>query len=317
MVMTRTGKLKQKVVTKSKTDTSVGLDASREKGQVQHGPTMNELRATIAEEVVRAFNLSMPTIFEHVKEITHKVIEDKVVIKKDEEQVKENTREDGVVVEKEDFSDCMPEFNGLCDPIAALRWIHEIENIFKAIKCADEEKVVYAIAKLRSEALSWWDRVKDTSVPTAWNQFKEMFKDKFCPIRMVMQLEEELLTFKQGSKTVQEYTARFVEMAKYAEHQVATEGRKMERFIRGLRTDIREIVSTKNLSTFQEAVEAAQEVEKEIGKHLEDRNTYSIKRIREGSESRMCTKCGKMHEEGDCRYGSMGRHKRGKHGHLA
>nr|GEZ25574.1 hypothetical protein [Tanacetum cinerariifolium] len=316
MVMTRNGKLKQKVVTKSKTDTSVGLDASQESGQVQHGPTMNELRATIAEEVVRAINLSMPTIFEHVKKITHKVIEDNDMIKKDEVQVKENTREDGVVVEKEDFSDCMPEFNGLCDPIAALRWIYEIENIFKAIKCADEEKVVHAIAKLRSEALSWWNMVKDVSAITAWNQFKELFKDKFCPIRMVMQLEEELLTFKQGSQTVQEYTARFVEMAKYAEHQVATEGRKMERFIRGLRTNIREIVSTKNLTTFQEAVGAAQVVEKEIGKHIEDRNNYSIKRIREGSESRTCTKCGKMHE-GDCRYGSMGRHKRGKYGHLA
>ncbi|PWA76878.1 zinc finger, CCHC-type, Retrotransposon gag domain protein [Artemisia annua] len=211
----------------------------------------------------------------------------------------------------------MPEFNGLCDPIAALRWIHEMENIFKAIKCADEEKVVYAIAKLRSEALSWWDMVKDTSVPTAWNQFKEMFKAKFCPIRMVMQLEEELLTFKQGSQTVQEYAARFVEMAKYAEHQVATEGRKMERFIRGLRTDIREIVSTKDLTTFQEAVGAAQEVEKEFNKHSEERSDYSIKRIREGSsESRMCTKCGKIHE-GDCRYGSKGHYKRGKFGRLA
>nr|GEX34916.1 hypothetical protein [Tanacetum cinerariifolium] len=304
MVMTRNSKLRANVVTKSNTDTS------QESGQVQHGPTMNELRATIAEEVVRAINLSMPIIFEHVKEITHKVIEDKDVIKKDEVQVKENTtREDGFLVEKEDFSDCMPEFNGLCDPIAALRWIHEMENIFKAVKCADEDKVVYAIAKLRSEARSWWDMVKDTSVPTVWDHFKEMFRDKFCPIRMVMQLEEELLTFKQGSQTVQEYTARFVEMAKYAQHQVATEGRKMERFIRGLRTNIREIVSTKNLTTFQEAVGAAQEVEKEMGKHVEDRNTYSIKRIREGSASRTCTKCRKIHE-GDCRYGLMGRHKR-------
>ena len=68
---------------------------------------------------------------------------------------------------------------------------------------------------------------------------------------------------------MQEYAARFVEMAKYAEHQVATEGRKMERFIRGLRTDIREIVSTKDLTTFQEAVGAAQEVEKEINTYLE------------------------------------------------
>ncbi|GKD35812.1 hypothetical protein Tco_1251321, partial [Tanacetum coccineum] len=44
------------------------------------------------------------------------------------------------VVEKEDFSYCMPEFIGLCDPIAAIWRIHEMENIFKAIKWANEDK---------------------------------------------------------------------------------------------------------------------------------------------------------------------------------
>ena len=43
----------------------------------------------------------------------------------------------------------------------------------------------------------------------------------------------------------------------------------MERFIRGLKTNIRELVSTRNLSMFQEAIGAAQEVEKGINKHLD------------------------------------------------
>ncbi|PWA92895.1 hypothetical protein CTI12_AA077190 [Artemisia annua] len=87
--------------------------------------------------------------------------------------------------------------------------------------------------------------------------------------------------FYESFAFVQEYAACFVEMAKYAEHQVPTEGRKMERFIRGLRTDIREIVSTQNLTTFQEPVGAAKEVEKAINTHLEEVSTYSIKRIQE------------------------------------
>ena len=108
------------------------------------------------------------------------------------------------------------------------------------------------------------------------------------------------------------YTACFEEITTYAEHQVATEGRRMEWFIRGLKTNIRELVSTRNLSMFQEAIGAAQEVEKGINTHLEERNSYSIKRIREGSsESRTCLKCRKIHE-GDCRYGSKGHHKRVK-----
>ena len=55
---------------------------------------------------------------------------------------------------------------------AAMRRIHEMENIFKVIKCAEEDKVVYAIAKLRSEALSVWrrDMVKVSSEPAAWTR---------------------------------------------------------------------------------------------------------------------------------------------------
>ena len=75
--------------------------------------------------------------------------------------------------------------------------------------------------------------------------------------------------FYESFSFVQEYAARFVEMPKFVDHQVPTDRRKMERFIRGLRTDIREIVSMQNLTTFQEAVGAAQEVEKEINTYLE------------------------------------------------
>ncbi|GKD86560.1 hypothetical protein Tco_1357714 [Tanacetum coccineum] len=58
-----------------------------------------------------------------------------------------------------------------------------MEDIPKAIRCADKDKVVYALSKLRSEALSaWWDIVKVTSEPSAWSQFKDMFKDNYYPI---------------------------------------------------------------------------------------------------------------------------------------
>ncbi|PWA54685.1 zinc finger, CCHC-type, Retrotransposon gag domain protein [Artemisia annua] len=241
--------------------------------QVHKGLEENELRAIIAEEVTRGIQAAMPAILE----MTCKMIKDRIGVDKEEKQVNE--------VEKEDFSDCMPEFSGVCEPISSLRWILEIENIFKAIKCADADKVAYAVSKLRLEAKLWWDIVKDEKCgPTkmTWSRFKEVFKDKFCPISVVMQQEDEFLTFKQGNLLVKEYTAHFVDMARFVEHLVATEDRKIERYVRGLKIDIRELISTKELVTFWEVVEAAQEIENKINTRFEENN--DIKRKKAGKK---------------------------------
>ncbi|GKB23934.1 hypothetical protein Tco_0863335 [Tanacetum coccineum] len=104
---------------------------------VHKGLTENELRTVIAEEVTRAIQAAMPAILEQNAEMIRKMIEDRIGVDKEEKEV----NEDMVVVEKGDFSDCMPEFCGVCEPISSLRWILEIENIFKAIKCDDGDKV--------------------------------------------------------------------------------------------------------------------------------------------------------------------------------
>lgn len=78
-------------------------------------------------------------------------------------------------------------FSEVWDPIAAMRWISHMEDVFKDMKCGDDDKVAYGISMLRSEASVWWDTVKDTSgleIPTkmTWNRFKELFKEEFYPI---------------------------------------------------------------------------------------------------------------------------------------
>ncbi|GKE55262.1 hypothetical protein Tco_1494447, partial [Tanacetum coccineum] len=142
MVKTRNGVRRSKEVAESSTNTSVGPHADPlDIQEVHKGLAENELRRIIAEEVARAIQAAMPAILKQNTEITCKMIEDRIWVHKEEKQV----NEDLVVVEKEDFSDCMPEFSGLCEPISSLRWILKIENIFKAIKCDDGDKVVYAV----------------------------------------------------------------------------------------------------------------------------------------------------------------------------
>ena len=96
-----------------------------------------------------------------------------------------------------------------------MRWIRETEVVFKISKCSEDDKVNYASAMLKSEALSWWEIVSnlkgdETIARMTWEEFKVLFNEKFCPRSAVKQLEEEFLRLEQGTMTVREYTTSFM-----------------------------------------------------------------------------------------------------------
>src|SRR5262249_22531648 len=49
-----------------------------------------------------------------------------------------------------------PIFKGESSPCAAESWIREIEKIFRAIRCPEEDKVPLATSTLQDRADEWW-----------------------------------------------------------------------------------------------------------------------------------------------------------------
>ncbi|KAI3748391.1 hypothetical protein L6452_11427 [Arctium lappa] len=167
----------------------------------------------------------------------------------------------------------------------SMRWIRETEVVFRISKCAEEDKVTYGTAMLKSEALSWWEVVcnlkgAEEVARMTWEEFKVLFNDKFCPRIAVKQLEEEFLRLEQGTMTVREYTTSFTEKARFVEYYVSTEERRAERYIGGLKASIREFVLAMEPTTFQAAVNAAEAREKE--KNRQEAERGNIKRKWEG-----------------------------------
>lgn len=299
--MTRNGRCNTKEAAQPSSNTNPEASSTKGSELEQRGPAQNEFipKEIIAEEVTKAIQAAIPAITEQIKEITSKVIEDRVV------------------VQKLPFYNCsMPELHETGDPIAAMRWIRELENIFDAIKCADEDKVVYAVSMLRSEALYWWDMVTDTSGPTkiTWDQFKKLFEDMFCPMRVVVQMERELAKFEQCSQTVREYTTRFLELASVSKFVVQAEKTKMDMYVWGLNDNIRKYMLSSKHTKLHQVVKAALTMESLHSQQEEEMN--DLKRKREESESRSCTNCGKSHG-GECRYGSKACYRCGELGHWA
>ncbi|MQM09883.1 hypothetical protein Taro_042769 [Colocasia esculenta] len=134
----------------------------------------------------------------------------------------------------------LPSFKGESDPLLAESWMREIEKIFRAIRCADEDKVTLATYMLKERADVWWasllcTRFEDGAIDVAWDEFVRLFWAKFVPEHVQDRMEQEFLSLAQGSMTVLEYEARFYELSKYAPHIVADERRKTKKFVMGLK----------------------------------------------------------------------------------
>ncbi|KAJ0431903.1 putative transcription factor interactor and regulator CCHC(Zn) family [Helianthus annuus] len=227
------------------------------------------------------------------------------------------TRNDGHVSEEADessddevaFSHGFAKFSEVGDPIAAMMWISQMEDVFELMKCADEDKVKYGVSVLRSEARVWWDRVKDTSGAATqtmtWSRFKEVFRDEFYPLRVELELVQQYATVKQESnESVREYTNKFTKLWWFFWDYLTAEKRLIYLFVRGLTDEIKAVISENDVTTLDKAVQAAREI-----------NDRLIEERRE-RKRRKCTNCGKKHG-GVCRYGSNECYRCGKPGHLA
>lgn len=181
-----------------------------------------------------------------------------------------------------------PEFEGSPDPIKARAWLKEIEKAFKLAKVRDEDKADYASYFLKNEANYWWESAKgmEEGEVVSWERFVELFLEKYFPEHVQSQMELDFLKLKQDDKSVAEYEARFVEMARFVNAYVDTDLKKAKRFQQGLRSDIRVGMAALRLRTYAEVVQTAMVIE---GEHKLSEKEKEVKKrkvdVGEGSQN--------------------------------
>ena len=135
-----------------------------------------------------------------------------------------------------------PSFKGESKPELAESWLEEMEKIFNAIQCPEEDKVRLAIFMLQDHAYIWWKATVRTIFEdheVNWGEFIKALKDKFIPEHVRDQKEEEFMNLIQGPLSVAEYEAKFSALGKYAPHIFNDQSRKIKKFVRGLHSGIR------------------------------------------------------------------------------
>ena len=96
-----------------------------------------------------------------------------------------------------------------------------MEIVFDTCKCVENDKVIFALSVLKADAIYWWDmesggKTSQVAKTSTWEDFTRSFQEQFFLTATIIKLEEEFLKLEQGELTVKEYTARFIEKARFA-----------------------------------------------------------------------------------------------------
>ncbi|XP_075504513.1 uncharacterized protein LOC142541954 [Primulina tabacum] len=164
-----------------------------------------------------------------------------------------------------------PEFVGSADPLVGMEWVKAIEAIFDYLRFEDNDRVSCAVFLLTKTACIWWDATKVTvNVQTLqWNEFKELFYDKYFSTDVKTRKVKEFLELKQGNLNVNDYILKFEEGCLFVPFISSNDKDRGEYFMRGLRAEIRRDVIMSKAATYKEIVEnalLAEQDEKEIEK---------------------------------------------------
>nr|XP_027101108.1 uncharacterized protein LOC113720463 [Coffea arabica] len=127
-----------------------------------------------------------------------------------------------------------PKFYGGPEPEVAEGWWERITEIFAALNYTEERKVTFATFQFEEAARSWWNLEKR---------------------------EDDFIRCKQGAMSVAEYEVQFTKLSRFAPELIATEQRRVRRFVQGLNVELQESLAVVRIDTFAEAVERAQRVE--------------------------------------------------------
>ena len=126
--------------------------------------------------------------------------------------------------------------------MVADHWFRQIEKVLEAMDItSDVAKIRLAMFQLEGESQVWWDWIKTSRDLEArtWAEFHAFFKGKYFPATTRHAKAQEFLKLRQGTMTVMEYMARFIELAHYTDDYVAIDLAKVRRFENGLKLSIR------------------------------------------------------------------------------
>ena len=104
------------------------------------------------------------------------------------------------------------------DPDEILDWLNMVEHVFEYFDSPEREKVKLVATKMCRNASIWWKNMKrqrerdgKKKIQT-WGKMKKELKRKYLPFNYCQDIYLKIQNFKQRDLSVEEYSAKFVNL---------------------------------------------------------------------------------------------------------
>ncbi|KAK1604934.1 hypothetical protein QYE76_028607 [Lolium multiflorum] len=164
----------------------------------------------------------------------------------------------------------IPKFEGGADVEEYLTWELKIEKLWSLHPhYTEDRKIKLASSEFDGYALRWWDafvrnREEDREQPIrTWRAMKEAMTSRFVPTNYLRNIYDKLTLLRQGVKTVDEY---YMEMEMLMQRGRVRESLEMtmQRFLNGLKYDIKGIVRHYSYTNMNQLLHHAREAESQL-----------------------------------------------------
>ncbi|KAG2383927.1 uncharacterized protein HKW66_Vig0153100 [Vigna angularis] len=172
-------------------------------------------------------------------------------------------------------------FNGKGLPDEADQWLRDMERIFNAKRCPDENRLAYIEYLLTGEASHWWASARailtDARQPITWEVFRNKFYEEYFPDSVRFAKEVEFLQLVQGGMSVSEYTNKFKHLVRF-NTMATSEEWQCRKFENGLRSELKVMISSLCIRTFPAMVERAKVLEKNMAEAERHKKQQQVSR---------------------------------------
>ncbi|KAK1631605.1 hypothetical protein QYE76_005920 [Lolium multiflorum] len=164
----------------------------------------------------------------------------------------------------------IPKFEGGADVEEYLTWELKIEKLWSLHPhYTEDRKIKLASSEFDGYALRWWDafvrnRDEDGEQPIrTWRAMKEAMTSRFVPTNYLRNIYDKLTLLRQGVKTMDEY---YMEMEMLMQRGRVRESLEMtmQRFLNGLKYDIKGIVRHYSYTNMNQLLHHAREAESQL-----------------------------------------------------
>ncbi|MFS7945746.1 putative transcription factor interactor and regulator CCHC(Zn) family [Helianthus anomalus] len=158
------------------------------------------------------------------------------------------------------ISDCKPlNYDGTGGAVEFVRWTEKTKATICMSKCTADQQVTFATGLFVYEALTWWNlQVQnlgdDVAYGMSWDELKEKMREKYCSRAELQRLETEFWYLTMEGADITGYTRRFHDLSRVIPYMVTPEFKRVERYIWGLASEFRSMVTSAKPARITEAV---------------------------------------------------------------